>query len=247
MLGIGLEMYATASAMIKADDTLAAAQEGLEIFKAFKDSSGLEMAYGNLARWTAIHGDFQESEKYATLAQASMKSGAIRMQSGFLNMGMGIGARAQGRYEVAQRHFEEGLRIFKHIGHKGMIAVLTSEIAHTKRALGNFAEAKQTYRETIKVFQDYGNRPSVAHQLECFAMIAIVEEEPQRAAKLFAAAEAIRELTGHKRTDEEEAEEAQFMSRLRSMLPAAEFNALGAEGRAMTMDQAIQLALNKSM
>lgn len=29
-------------------------------------------------------------------------------------------------------------------------------------------------------------------------MIAVVEEEPQRAAKLFAAAEAIREVTGHK-------------------------------------------------
>ena len=158
-------------------------------------------------------------------------------------MGLGMGARFQGRFDVAQRHFEEGLRIFKHIGHKGMIAALTSEIAHTQRAMGNYTEAKKTYRETIKVFQDYGNRPSVAHQLECFAMIAIVEEEPQRAAKLFAAAEAIRELTGHKRTDEEEAEEAQFMSRLRAMLPEAEFNALWAEGKSMTMEQAIQLAL----
>jgi hypothetical protein len=110
--------------------------------------------------------------------------------------------------------------------------------------MGNYNEAMQTYRETIKAFQDYGNRPAVAHQLECFAMIAVAEEEPQRAAKLFGAAEAIRELTGHKRTDEEEAEEAQFKSRLRAMLPEAEFNALWAEGRAITMEQAIQLALS---
>jgi predicted ATPase/class 3 adenylate cyclase len=244
MLGIGLEMYANASAMIKADDTLAAAQEGLEIFRALNDSAGLEMAYSNLARWAAIHGDFEESEKYVGLARASMNAGSIRMQSGFLNMGMGIGARAQGRYEVAQHHFEEGLRIFKHIGHKGMIAALNSEIAHTQRALGNFAEAKQTYVVTIKVYQDYGNRPAVAHQLECFAMIAVVEEEPQRAAKLFGAAEAIREATGHKPTDEEQAEEAQFIIRLRSMLSEAEFNTLWAEGKSMTMEQAIQLALS---
>jgi hypothetical protein len=121
---------------------------------------------------------------------------------------------------------------------------MTTEIAHVERAMGNYTKAKNTYQETIKVFQDLGNRPAVAHQLECFAMIAIVEEEPQRAAKLFAAAEAIRELTGHKRTDEEEAEEAQFMSRLRAMLPEAEFNALWAEGRSMMMEQAIQLALS---
>jgi hypothetical protein len=88
-----------------------------------------------------------------------------------------------------------------------------------------------------------GNRPAVAHQLECFAMIAIVEEEPQRAAKLFGAAEAIREMTGHKPTDEEQAEETQFISRLRAMLPEAKFNALWGEGKSMTMEQAIQLAL----
>ena len=161
-----------------------AAQEGLEIFKELNDSLGLEMAYSNLARWAAMRGDFQESEKYLALAGASTKKGAISIQSGFLNLGLGVGARYQGRYEVAQRHLEEGLRIMKHIGHKGMIAALTSEIAHTKRAMGNFAEAKQTYRETIKVFQDYGNRPAVAHQLECFASIAIADEEPQRAAKV---------------------------------------------------------------
>lgn len=243
MLGLALEMYANASAMIKAEDTAAAAQEGLEIFRELNNSAGLEMAYSNLARWAAMRGDFQESEKYLALAGASTKKGAISIQSGFLNLGLGVGARSQGRYEVAQRHFEEGLRIMKYIGHKGMVAALTSEIAHTQRALGNFAEAKQTYRETIKVFQDYGNRPPVAHQLECFAMIAIVEEEPQRAAKLFGAAEAIREATGHKPTDEEQAEEAQFITRLHAMLSDAEFTALWAEGKSMTMEQAIEMAV----
>jgi len=244
LLGMGLEMYASTSAMIKADDTPAAAQEGLEIFRELNYGPGMWMAYSNLARWESINGNFQESEKYVALAQAGMKGGSLSIQFGFLNLGMGMGVRFQGRFNRAQQYFEEGHRIFKHIGHKGLIALVTSEIAHTQRAMGTYAEAKQTYRETIKVFQDYGNRPAVAHQLECFAMIAIVEEEPQRAAKLFGAAEAIREVTGHRQTDEEEAEEAQFMSRLRAMLPEAEFNTLWAEGRSMTMEQAIQLALS---
>ncbi len=50
-------------------------------------------------------------------------------------------------------------------------------------------------------------------------------------------------LTGHKRTDEEEVEEAQFMRRLRAMLSETELDRLWAEGKAMTMEQAIQLAL----
>ena len=244
LLGVSLEMYANASAMIKADDALAAAQEGLEIFRELNYKAGMGMAYGNLARLESIHGNYQEAEKYIALFLPIMGEGTISLQSGFLNLGMGIGARSQGRFDRAQRHFEEGLRIFTQMGHKGMITGMTSEIAHTQRAIGNYTAAKNTYRETIKLYQDYGNRPAVAHQLECFAMIAVVEEEPQRAAKLFAAAEAIREVTGHKRTDEEEAEEAQFMSELRAMLTEAEFNALWAEGKSMTMEQAIQLALS---
>jgi predicted ATPase/class 3 adenylate cyclase len=243
LLGICLEMYASGSNMIKADDTVPMAIEGLEIFREINHSNGMAMAYANLARWETVHGNFQKGEKYIDLMWAIAKDGAISYQSGYNYLGLGIGSRMQGRFDLAQHYFEEGLKIFKHIGHKGMTAVMTSEIAHTQRALGNFVEARKTYQETIKVFQDHGNLPAVAHQLECFAMIAIVEEEPQRAAKLFSAADAIREGTGHKRTDEEEAEEVQFMDRLHSILREAEFNAFWAEGRAMTMEQAIEYAL----
>lgn len=243
MLALSLEMYAGVSAMLKAEDTLATAQEGLEIFREMNDGAGMAMAYGNLARWETIHGNFQEAEKYVALLQTHMKDMPISLQAGFLNLGLGMGARYQGRFDVAQRHFEEGLRIFTQMGHRGMVSGMTSELAHTQRAMGNFDEAKKTYLKTIKAYQDYGNRPAVAHQLECFAMIAVVEEEPQRAAKLFGAAEAIREATGHKPTDEEQAEEAQFITRLHTMLSDAEFTALWAEGKSMTMEQAIQFAL----
>jgi len=246
LLGLGLGMYANASAFIKADDTVAAAKEAIEIFREINHSGGMAMTYSSLAHWEGIHGNFQEAEKYMALVQATMKDGSISLQSGFLNMGLGISARYQGRFELAQRFFEDGHKVFKQMGHKGMTAMSTSEIAHTQRVMGNTTEAKKTYQETIKVLQDHGNRPAVAHQLECFAMIAVAEEEPQRAAKLFGAADAIRGLPGHTRTDEEEVEEAQFISRLRSMLMEAEFNALWAEGRSMGMEQAIQLAVEES-
>jgi predicted ATPase/class 3 adenylate cyclase len=244
MLGYSLEMYANSSTFIKAEDTLPTAQEGLEIFTELNDSAGLAMAYSNLSRWAAINGNFEESQRYLALLQEISRDIPLSFQSGILLLGMASNARFQGQFEAAKKHFEAGLKMFEQVGHKGFMTVMTTEIAHTERAMGNYSNAKNTYKETIKVFQDLGNRPAVAHQLECFAMIAIVEEEPQRAAKLFGAAEAIREVTGHKPTDEEQAEEAQFMNRLRAMLPEAEFNALLAEGKSMTMEQAIQLALD---
>ena len=243
LLGVCLETYASGSNMIKADDTIPAAKEGLELFRELNSNSGMAMAYANLVGWEMMHGNFHEAEKYMNLMRATMKDAPISIQSGFSHLGLGVYSRLQGRFDLAQHYFEEGLKIFKRLGHKGMTAVMTSEIAHTQRALGNFVEAKKTYQETIKVFQDHGNLPAVAHQLECFAMIAIVEEEPQRAAKLFGAADALRETTGHQRTDQEQGEHEQFISRLRSILPEAEFKALWVDGRAMTMEQAIKYAL----
>lgn len=243
MLGYSLEMFSNASNFIKAEDSLPAAQEGLEIFKELNDNVGIALGYGNLARWAAINGNFGESEKYLALLQGIAKDIPLSFQSGVLLLGLASSARFQGQFETAKKHFEAGYKMFERVGHKGFMTVMTAEIAHTERAMGNYSNARNTYKETIKVFQDLGNRPAVAHQLECFAMIAVLEEEPQRAAKLFGAADALREVTGHKPTDEEQAEEAQFMSRLRAMLPEVEFNAFWAEGKSMTMEQAIQLAL----
>jgi tetratricopeptide (TPR) repeat protein len=244
MLGYSLEMFSNSSIFIKAEDSLPAAQEGLEIFKELNDNAGLAMAYSNLSRWAAISGNFEESQKYLALLQEITKDIPVSFQSGIQLLGLAYNARFLGQLETAKKHFEAGLKMFEYVGHKGFVTVMTAEIAHVERAMGNHAKAKSTYQETIKVFQDLGNRPAVAHQLECFAIIAVVEGEAQHATKLFGAAEALREVTNSLRTDEEQAEHAQSMSQLRSMLPEVEFNTLWAEGRAMTMEQAIQLALS---
>jgi len=86
-------------------------------------------------------------------------------------------------------------------------------------------------------------RAAIAHQLECFAFIAIADEEPERAIKLFSAAEALREKINSQMTDYEQIEYDQSIAQLRSMLAEMEFNSLWAEGRAMTMEGAIALAL----
>jgi hypothetical protein len=115
--------------------------------------------------------------------------------------------------------------------------------AGSLRYTGKIEDARKIYMETVTGWKDYGNRPAVANQLECFAFIAITEEEPQRAAKLVGAAEALRDRVQSPMTDWEHVEYDQSVAQLRAMLPEAEFNALWAEGRALTMEQAIQLAL----
>ena len=69
------------------------------------------------------------------------------------------------------------------------------------------------------------------------------KQQPHSATTLFGAAEAVREKAQEPMADYEHAEYAQSVSRLRSMLAEAEFNTLWAAGRSMTIDQAIQCAV----
>ena len=109
---------------------------------------------------------------------------------------------------------------------------------------GHLAEARAIYRETIKGWQAIGNRGAVAHQLESFAALALAEAEPQRAAKLLGAAETLRNKAQFPMADFEKPEYNQYVERLHSMLADAEFNARWAEGRSLTMAQAVQVAVS---
>jgi hypothetical protein len=124
--------------------------------------------------------------------------------------------------------------------------IFSSELGHIARHTGDINRAHQIYMETLRSWQDLGNRAAVAHQLECFGFLAIHNEEPQRATKLFSAAESLRERIQASMAENEQIEYDQSVAMLHSMLTEAEFNELWTEGRSVTMEQAIEFALEKT-
>jgi hypothetical protein len=79
--------------------------------------------------------------------------------------------------------------------------------------------------------------------LECYAFIAVEEGQPPRAAQLFGAAEALRAKVQSPMADNERLEYNQSVAKLRSMLAEKDFHSLWTDGRVMSMEQAIELAL----
>jgi hypothetical protein len=122
---------------------------------------------------------------------------------------------------------------------------MTSELGHIARHMGNIGEAKKIYNQTLRDWKNLGNRGAIAHQLECFAFVAMSEEEPQRAAKLLGAAETLRNKAHAPMADDEQSEYDRSLVQLRSMLTETEFNSLWSEGRTTTVEQAIQFALGE--
>ena len=73
--------------------------------------------------------------------------------------------------------------------------------------------------------------------------IAVAQSRAQRAARLFGAAEAARESIGAQMTPAEREEYERRLSSLRRQLSEAEFTAGWAEGRGLSLDEAVAYAM----
>lgn len=244
MLGYSLEMYSTASRFGEAPGALEAAQEGLSIFSnEVHDHWGLGMAYQNMVSIAIRQGNLVEKETYLRKLKDLVREAPISFQSGIFFLGIGLDESLRGNYEAAKQFFENGLRIFIRLRNRGFQTIFLSELGHIARHTGDIPQAHKIYRETLRNWQDLGNRGAVAHQLECFGFLALHSEEPHRALRLFGAAEALRERIQAPMADAERVEYDAAVVQIRSMLTEADFNSLWVEGRSMSTEQAIDLAL----
>ena len=149
----------------------------------------------------------------------------------------------RGDHNEARKHADRMLDLHQEMGDQLSVTTHQSIMAHVARQLGNFEEALALYRQTIQEWQEIGHRGAVAHQLECFAFIAKAQEQKERAVTLMSAAEVLREVSSSPRTPMEGAEYDKEVSELRAGMNEKVFASLWAEGRSMTMQQAIALVL----
>jgi hypothetical protein len=91
-----------------------------------------------------------------------------------------------------------------------------------------------------------GDKRRVAGPLEDLAKIACTQGKPERAARLFGAAEALREAIGNPLSVREREDHDRDVDAVREGLVQETFAAAWAEGRAMTLDQAIAYALERT-
>jgi predicted ATPase/class 3 adenylate cyclase len=148
-----------------------------------------------------------------------------------------------GRLAQAREWLGRAIAAWEEMGDRRFVLVARSDLAHALRRGGEIEEAEALYRETLHGWEHAGNRGAIANQLECFAFVAIAKGDPARAARLFGAADAIREVAESAMVAHERAEYDAAVSQLRETLDEAAFDSAWAEGRRLTTDEAVALAL----
>jgi len=131
----------------------------------------------------------------------------------------------------------------RNLGARRSLAQGLSELAHVLRRSGELAEAKERYREAITIWQEVGQLPAVAHELECLAYIATIEGEYDQAASLIGAAAAARDRLDAPMADPTEvAEWSGAMEQLAEAIGVVARNAAIDAGRRLSLDDVAKVA-----
>jgi predicted ATPase/class 3 adenylate cyclase len=150
---------------------------------------------------------------------------------------------ARGDVDAASAHAEEALVRFEEVHDRRMQLAVRSDLVHVFRQAGRADEALAQYRETILEWQRLGQRGAIANQLESFAFLALEAGSLRRAAVLIGSADRLREVSRIPMLARERAEYDAAVGRLREELGSVAFEQARAEGRDLTTDQAVALAL----
>jgi purine-nucleoside phosphorylase len=115
-----------------------------------------------------------------------------------------------------------------------------------ERKLGNFDSALEYYHETILAFRHMGQIGAVAHQLECFGFIALAQNQYERALQLIAAANTLRKKDGTSMTPDEQTYFNRQLANVRETMDKTRFELEWSKGATLTMEDAIELALQRT-
>jgi len=158
---------------------------------------------------------------------------------------LAIALREQGRSAQARELYEQSLAQARELGSPWEIGSVLKEIGRAECDEGRHDLAQKHFTEGITILHGLGNLLGVIDSLEGFAGIAAATAAPRRAARLWAATDALRQEIGNARSNRESIAYEHEVKALRSILTFEAFDQACDEGRAMSVDDAVRYALDE--
>jgi ATP/maltotriose-dependent transcriptional regulator MalT len=219
--------------------------EYLERARAQNDRDAISIGLQHLGWIDLLDGDLAQAEKwldqtteYAQGAMGSAWQAALR----------GNLARLRGELDRAETLLVQAIDALQKLGDQSTTSDAIRNLGRLELTRGNVARARQLFRDALTMQRDGEIWYWLPWSFENFALHASAINDFARAARLFGAAEALRETRGARLPPIDRDEYAPHLANLRAHLDDAQLRAAWNEGRAMSIEQALEYALeNKNL
>jgi len=217
--------------------------ESLAIERALRNQRGIGMSLNNLGVIALNQGDYATAR---TLLEESLaikrELGDKRGVAGSLN-NLGEMAWSQGDYATARTLLEESLAIKRELGDKRGVAGSLSSLGVVALDQGDDYTARAFYTESLTMRREVGDKWGIAACLTGFAGVAWAHAQSEQAARLLGATAALLETIGGYSDAIDRALYDRTVAAVRTTFGENQFAASWSEGRELSLEQAIALAL----
>jgi tetratricopeptide (TPR) repeat protein len=157
---------------------------------------------------------------------------------------LGHAAQLRGAYDRAAQLHQESLAYFQAFGDQHhALPWAYHGLGETALGRGRLDEAGRWLAQGLTLSQTLGDQASMSWCLAGLGSAAALDEQPERAARLWSAAAQLRQVIGCRPPPAARATYERALALARAQLDNAAFDAAWAVGRAMTLEEAIAEAL----
>ena len=221
-------------------------EESLVLYRELGDKAGSALSLHWLGNVAVYQGDYTTARMLHEESLALYRELEDKGGIGFSLNWLGIVASSQGDYAAARVFHEESLELFRDLGDKRNIAMSLSLLGVVAGYQGNHATARILHEESLVLFRELGDKKNIAEVLPGLAAVAEANRRPKRATKLLGAVESLLERIGARLDPIERGDFERTLAAARAQLDEAAFAKAWEEGRAMTMEQALEFALKET-
>lgn len=236
LIGLGVMFFFQG----KYEEAAAVWRRALHIFHDVGELRGTAYAHGNLGLVADAMGDYPRALAEYEAALQLFRELEDQTYISFMIHNSGLIAYFQGDYARARTLFTEALGTADNENSRALVLGNLSLVA---LAEGSLDHALALQRDAFANWQRITNLPWLARGLEHFALIAIADGDPEHGARLFGAAAAERARIGGSQPDNDRAINERYIAQAQAALGDVAFSRHWVEGEALSLADAITLAL----
>jgi predicted ATPase len=218
-------------------------QAALEIFRAIGDDYGLVVALRSLGE---ILVELGEHERATVLLHESLPINTRfgdKAEIGWTWYYLGRAAEAEDDPAQAEALLQRSLDLFRDIGFLDGQARAAHALGLLAQSHGDYRQAEALYRDSLALLRGSGYNTGIMMVVEAMAGLAVAQDRPRRAARLFGAAEHLRESYSAPPEPCMRARHACHVAAARAQLDQVSWETACSEGQVMPLEQAIRYAL----
>jgi tetratricopeptide (TPR) repeat protein len=221
-------------------------EECIAILREIGDKRGIASTLNNLGNVVVRTGDYAAARRFEEESVALFRELGDHLSLAMALNNLGVVAEEEDDKDDARRYYEESISISHELGEKTFVVYALNGLAHVLCVQGDLINAWRYYRESLVLSHQIGEKRMIAYCLEGLAKVASRRGRAQNAVRFLGAAHALRQVIGAPLDPAERTELDQDVIATRKQMDDRAFELGWADGRAMSLEKAIEFALKEA-